>query len=251
MDSNNNIIPIRKKWGQNFLIDQNTIQKIIQIINPNINDIILEIGPGKGAMTTPLSSRVSSIDAIEIDPMLSEYLEQKKIRNVKIKNLDILKYKNTQSNRYSKIIGNIPYNISSQIIIKFINEDFGQTMIFMLQKELAERIVSKHGTKNYGRISVMVQSFSNASIMCNISKNVFFPKPNVDSCIIKIVKKDNNLDLTKFSKFIREAFKQRRKKLKNNLRTICNAQLLDKWGDLRPEEISINNFKKIYEKIYI
>ena len=97
----------------------------------------------------------------------------------------------------------------------------------------------------------MVQSFSNASIMCNISKNVFFPKPNVDSCIIKIVKKDNNLDLTKFSKFIREAFKQRRKKLKNNLRTICNAQLLDKWGDLRPEEISINNFKKIYEKIYI
>jgi len=247
--SDNNNIPIRKKWGQNFLIDQNTILKIIQIIDPKKNDMILEIGPGKGAMTIPLLKKVNKIHAVEIDPMLFDYLNQKKLKNLKLENSDILKY--NEFSHYNKIIGNIPYNISSQIILKFIRGDFGKTIIFMLQKELAERIVSRHGTKNYGRISVMVQSFSKVSIEANISKNVFMPKPNVDSCIIKIVKKNNRLPFDKFSDFIREAFKQRRKKLKNNLKKICDIKLLDKAGDLRPEDISIEKFEKIFEKIYI
>ena len=103
----NNSIPIRKKWGQNFLIDQNTISKIIKIIDPKKEDIILEIGPGKGAMTIPLSKRVKNIHAVEIDPMLFNYLNKKKLKNITLKNSDILKY--NKFFNYNKIIGNIPY----------------------------------------------------------------------------------------------------------------------------------------------
>ena len=139
-------------------------------------------------------------------------------------NENILKWTPKENIRINKVICNIPYNISSQIIFKFIKENFWESMIFMLQKELAQRIISKHNTKNYGRISVMVQTFSNVTIERNISKNVFIPKPKVDSCIIKITKKDNELPFDKFSEFIKESFKQRRKKLKNNLKTICDLK---------------------------
>ena len=248
---NLNKIPIKKKWGQNFLIDKNTIQKIIKIINPNENDSILEIGPGKGAMTIPLCNKVKNIHGVEIDPMLINYLKEKKIKNLKLTNIDILKYENSKLLNYNKIIGNIPYNISSQIIFKFIKENFWESMIFMLQKELAQRIISKHDTKNYGRISVMVQTFSNVTLERNISKNVFIPKPKVDSCILKMTKKDSELPFDKFSEFIKESFKQRRKKLKNNLKTLCDIKLLGAFADKRPENISIENFKNLYKNIYI
>ena len=185
MDLNNKNIPIRKKWGQNFLVDRNIIRKIIKLINPKSNDIVIEIGPGKGALTTYLSKKVKLIHAIEIDPLLFRFLKDEKIYNVKLINEDILKWKPLRSD-YSKVIGNIPYNISSQIIFKFIKLDFWDKMILMIQKELAERIVSKHGNKTYGRISVMVQTFCNIHLEFNISKNVFIPKPKIDSTILSL-----------------------------------------------------------------
>ena len=124
-------------------------------------------------------------------------------------------------------------------------------MIFMVQKELAQRIVSKHGSKMYGRISVMIQTFCNVQIKLNISKNVFFPKPKVNSSVIKIRPNKTNINFEDYSNLIKESFKQRRKKIKNNLKNICDISLLGNYADKRPEEISVKNYKLLYKKIYI
>ena len=142
-------IPIRKKWGQNFLIDQNTINKIIDIIDPKIDENLIEIGSGKGAMTLKIANKSKTIHAVEIDPLLYKYLDSKNIKNLTLYNEDVLKWDIKNKIKYTKVFGNIPYNISSQIIFKFLKDKSCQNMIFMLQKELADRIISKHGNKSY------------------------------------------------------------------------------------------------------
>jgi len=242
-----NNIPIRKSWGQNFLIDDNTINKIIKIIKPNKNDVILEIGPGHGALTSQLLSLSKKLYAVEIDPLICKRLENK-YKNLQLYNEDILKWEN-QNIRYNKIVGNIPYNISSQIIFKFLSHKW-DFMIFMLQKEVAKRIVSNKGSKEYGRISVMVQNFCKVTYMCDISRNVFHPKPKIDSGILLFERKNTDININKFSKFIKEAFRQRRKKLKNNLKKVCDVKIIEKYSDKRPEEISPEEYLILFNKIY-
>lgn len=241
-----NNIPIKKSWGQNFLIDENTISKIIKIIEPNEKDIILEIGPGYGALTKFLSKSSKALTAVEVDPLLCKELK-KKYNDIDIINDDILKW-NINRN-FNKIVGNIPYNISSQIIFKFLNEEW-DTMILMVQKELANRITCNHGSREYGRISVMVQNFCDVKYMFDISRNVFNPKPNVDSGIIKFKKIKKNIDIDKFSLFVKESFKQRRKKLKNNLKNFCDYKLIQEYADKRPEQISPKTYLNLFNKIY-
>ncbi len=240
-------IPIKKSWGQNFIIDNNIINKIINIINPKKDDNILEIGPGRGAMTIPLSKHVNTITAIEIDPLLTEYLNNKKITNLKIINTDILKININQQQKY-KIIGNLPYYISSPIVFKFLNYTNWDEMIIMVQKELAERIISKPQNKSYSRISVLIQTFCEIDTIYQISKNVFNPKPKVDSCIIKLKKKNINCNIDKYSNFIKQCFSQRRKKLKNNLKKNGNKEIIKIIGDKRAEDISVEEYMKIFKK---
>ena len=180
-------IPIKKSWGQNFLTDDNTINKIIKIISPTKNDTILEIGPGHGALTSKLLNLSKKLYTVEIDPMLYEMLKDK-YNHLNIVNEDILKWDNSKI-KLNKVVGNIPYNISSQIIFKFLPKQW-ETMVLMLQKEVAKRITSSEGSKEYGRISVMVQNFCDVKYMCDISKNVFYPKPKVDSGILLFNKKN-------------------------------------------------------------
>lgn len=248
---NNKNIPIRKKWGQNFLIDQNTINKIINLINPKIDENLIEVGPGKGAMTLNIINQSKTIHAIEIDPLLYKYLKDKNVKNLILYNEDILKWKPIKKIKYTKVFGNIPYNISSQIIFKFLKDKSCQTMIFMFQKELANRIISKQGNKDYGRISVMVQTFYKIEKKFNISKNVFYPKPKIDSSIIKFKKKQTKIRYDLYYKFIKECFKQRRKKLKNNLKDLYDINLIEKFANKRAEEISVKDFIKMYNKISI
>ena len=243
----NREIPIKKSWGQNFINDQNVINKIISIINPHKNDIILEIGPGKGALTIPLSKKVNKIHAIEIDPLLVEYLKNKKIKNIDIVNDDILKINLKDYTHSTKIIGNLPYYITSPIIFKMIERNI-KNMIFMVQKEVAERIVTKHDNKNFSRISVMVQTFYNCEIKYIISKNVFIPKPKVNSAIIKFKKNDvSNIKYNEYSNLIKAAFRQKRKKIKNNLNNIINKKGLELFGDRRAENISANEYIDIFK----
>ena len=152
-------IPARKKWGQNFLIDPNIINKIISVLNFDNKTHILEIGPGKGALTKQLSNLGNQITAVEIDPMLCQYLKDLKLENVKIVNENILDFKCSNILNKYVVIGNLPYNISTPILFKFMAETRWKHLVVMLQKEVAERIVSNENNKKYGRISIMMQSF--------------------------------------------------------------------------------------------
>ena len=165
--------PFRKKWGQNFLQDPNTITKIIGSLEPEKSDIILEIGPGNGALTDMLSKKTDHIHAVEIDPLLIKLLKEKEYSNVTIHEGDILKWDCSHLPEKVKIIGNLPYYISSPILFRFLTMKNWERMILMFQKELAERIVSKEGSKSYGRISVMCQTFCNVKIEFTVSRNVF------------------------------------------------------------------------------
>jgi len=245
-------LPIKKRWGQNFLIDSNTINKIIDIINPKKNETILEIGPGYGALTNKLISNCKKIYAVEIDPLLCNKLKHKKYSNLTLLNQDILKWENIFKKKDNiKIIGNLPYYISSPIIFKFLKYDFWEEMIIMLQREVAERIISENNHKSYSRISVMCQTFCEVDLKMKISKNVFHPKPKIDSAIITLKRKDINIDIESFSLFVKHAFSKRRKTIKNNFKKFCNTELLDEYGPKRAQELTIQEFENLYRKIYI
>ena len=246
-------IPIKKSLGQNFLIDSNIINKIIQNINPNENETVIEIGPGRGALTIPLNSITKNLHAVEIDPLLCKYLDSKSLTNLTLHNQDILNWNfdNLLNKNNIIIVGNLPYYITSPIIFKFIKEKFWREMTFMVQKEVASRIIANENSKDYSRISVMCQTFCNVSLEFNVSKNVFHPKPKVDSAIIKFKTKKNNINLDKFSAFIKIAFSHRRKTLKNNFKKHLGYKIPDKYHSKRAEQISVENFIKLFKKISI
>ena len=244
--------PFRKKWGQNFLKDPNTILKIVELLEPSKLDTVLEIGPGDGALTDIISKKTSHVHAVEIDPLLIKRLKEKKYNNVTIYETDILKWDISILPNKVKIISNLPYYISSPILFRFITNMQWDRMIFMFQKELAERIISKEGSKIYGRISVMAQVYCDIKAELSISKNVFQPKPEIDSIVLSFIPRHSILPrFNEFSNLIKQAFSQRRKKLKNNLSQITTEGVLNKWANMRPETISPEEFIKIYNMIYL
>jgi len=236
----------KKKWGQNFLIDKNTCNKIVSSFELNSTDSILEIGPGKGAITDLLVKKVKKVIAIEIDSNLCDILNKKNISNLEIINEDILK---TNIKKYTckAIVGNLPYYITTPIIFNFFESNKSwERMYFLIQKEVAERIVANPGSKTYGRLSIMTQIFSNPKILFNVSPNVFRPIPKVESSLIYIEKNTQKKisDYNRFKDIIRVIFNKRRKKLKNcimkemNLNINPNSELFHK----RPEEISVEEY---------
>ena len=159
----------KKKWGQNFLIDPNVINKITSSINIKSTDNVLEIGPGKGAITIPLANKVKNMTAIEIDSNLCDILNKKNIPNLEIVNDDVLKIDLSQINS-NIIVGNLPYYITTPILFKIFKSKLNwEKIFFLMQKEVAERIVGIPRTKAYGRLTIMSQIFSNAKILFNIS----------------------------------------------------------------------------------
>ena len=242
-------IPIRKSWGQNFIIDDNTINKIIKIINPKKNEHIIEIGPGRGAITLPLLEQVKHITAIEIDPMLVEFLKNKNKNNLTIENQDFMNWiPSFKCER--RVFGNLPYYISSPIIFKLIKDGRFNEIIIMLQKEVGLRMLANENSKDYSRMSVMAQTFCDVKYETDISKNIFNPKPNVDSCIISLKRKKINLEFSKYSDFIRYAFQHKRKKIKNNLKNHLDGSGIKVLGERRAENISVNEYIDIFNKYF-
>ena len=236
----------KKKWGQNFLIDSNTVNKIVSSIDFTKNDRLLEIGPGKGAITKKLSENVKLLTAIEIDSNLSKMLKKDCGKNIEIINDDFLKIdlENIDANI---IVGNLPYYITTPILFKIFQSKLKwEKGYFLMQKEVAERIVSLPNKKSYGRLTIMCQIFSNPKILFNISPNVFRPVPIVDSSFVEFTrnKKYEIIDYIRFENIIRKIFNKRRKKLKNcideemQLNIDSKSELLEK----RPENISIEEF---------
>ena len=248
MESNKNI-PIKKSWGQNFIIDKNTINKIVRIIQPEKNEHIIEIGPGKGAITMPLLDKVQSITAIEIDPLLIQYLKDKKKINLILENEDVMDWIPSFKDK-RRVVGNLPYYISSPIIFKLIKDERFHEIIIMLQKELGLRMLANPHSKDYSRISVMAQTFCDIKYETDISRNVFNPKPNVDSCIISLKRKKIKLDFDKYSRYIRYAFQHKRKKIKNNLKNYISEEGLKVFGERRAQDISVNEYIETFNKYF-
>ena len=239
-------IPTRKKWGQNFLIDPNIINKIIAVLNLKKEYHILEIGPGRGALTKPLSNIGNKITAVEIDPMLCTYLKKLNLKNVTLLNENILNFDCSAIKNNYVIIGNLPYNISTPILFKFIQETRWKHLVVMLQKEVAERIISKENNKKYGRISIMMQSFFDVDLKFNISNTVFRPIPEIKSSLLSITPKKNiNLNYNNLKIVVENAFKYRRKKLINNLKYIIQDAKLNEIKDNRDEQLTVMKYQEL------
>ena len=242
----------RKKWGQNFLIDPNIVKKIYRTIDPIDSDNILEIGPGEGVLTKIILPEVNKMVSIEIDPVLVNKLNNSNLlKKLKVVNKDILK-----TNIYDldidnpvRVIGNIPYNITSQIIFWLIEQlDYWSDAFIMVQKEVAHRLIAKVGTKEYSRLTVVVGAYLDVDYCFTIPPTVFIPKPKVDSAFIRFTKKRNALieahKYIRFNKLVRAAFNQRRKMLRNSLGSWdISDQVKEKINfSRRPETLTVQEF---------
>jgi len=260
-----NIKP-KKKLGQNFLHDKNIISSIIKGADVEDEDII-EIGPGPGILTENiLKNKARSLLVIEKDNSFESNL--KKIKNNYKDNFDYLindvidfDFKKLTKKNY-KFVSNLPYNISVPFILKMIRIRKiipWKEMILMVQKEVAERITAKINTKNYGRLSIMVNLNNDVKKLLNVKPSSFIPRPKVDSTVIKISpkNKDININTEVFEKIVKTCFSQRRKKVKNNLdqlniNTISLLELSNIDPDIRAENIDIEGFIRIsknYEEL--
>ena len=242
----------RKKWGQNFLIDSNIVKKIYRTIEPIDSDNILEIGPGEGVLTKIILPEVNKMVSIEIDPVLVNKLNNSnRLKKLKVVKKDILK-----TNIYDldidnpvRVIGNIPYNITSQIIFWLIEQlDYWSDAFIMVQKEVAHRLIAKVGTKEYSRLTVVVGAYLDVDYCFTIPPTVFIPKPKVDSAFIRFTKKRNALiedhKYIRFNKLVRAAFNQRRKMLRNSLGSWdISDQVKEKINfSRRPETLTVQEF---------
>ena len=245
----------RKKWGQNFLIDPNIVKKIYRTIEPIDSDNILEIGPGEGVLTKIILPEVNKMVSIEIDPVLVNKLNNSnQLKKLKVVNKDILK-----TNIYDldidnpvRVIGNIPYNITSQIIFWLIEQlDYWSDAFIMVQKEVAHRLIAKVGTKEYSRLTVVVGAYLDVDYCFTIPPTVFIPKPKVDSAFIRFTKKRNALiedhKYIRFNKLVRAAFNQRRKMLRNSLGSWdISDQVKEKINfSRRPETLTVQEFASL------
>ena len=244
--------PFRKKWGQNFLTDTNLLDKIGKTIAPQSEDKILEIGPGDGSLTERIFPSVNNLVVIEIDPLLVKELKKKPIfKGLHILHGDILlqDINDMPINGPVRIIGNIPYNITSPIIFWLIEQvDYWDDAHIMMQKEVADRLNAEVNTKAYGRLTVVVGAYLDIDLCFNIKPDVFIPKPKVDSAIVRFTKKDCPLikddDYMRFNKIVSAAFSQRRKMLRNTLKgwDIPEAVHEDIDFTRRPETLTIDEF---------
>jgi 16S rRNA (adenine1518-N6/adenine1519-N6)-dimethyltransferase len=244
--------PFRKRWGQNFLVDRNLLEKIVRTIDPKKSDCILEIGPGEGALTELIFPKVKEMVAIEIDPMLIEHLKNREsLKGLNIVHGDVLlqDIENLPVKNLVRVIGNIPYNITSPIIFWLIEQlHFWDDAFIMMQKEVAERLSAAVGTKAYGRFTVVVGAYLNMEYCFTIPPDVFIPKPKVDSAIIRFTKKENPLisdeKYMRFNKIVSAAFSQRRKMLRNTLKGWDIHPDLQEQINFtrRPETLTIEEF---------
>jgi len=247
-----------KRFGQNYLTDRNTILKIVNKFNPQKDDSIIEIGPGRGALTSELASVNNNLTAIEIDNRVIETLSTQ-FSNVNFINQDFLKMDFSQfdSSKIIRVIGNIPYNITSPILFSLIeNRSRFSDAMLMVQYEVAKRMVSQPNTKDYGILGVILNYFASVNLEFKISPNVFKPKPKVDSAIISLKfnkEIDNNLNDRFFINVVKAAFGNRRKTLKNSLNNSGFNELnFSKFNtDLsrRAEDLPISDFIELAKEI--
>ena len=217
----------KKKYGQNFIVDKNIIHSIIKKSEINDETLVIEIGPGAGSLTSELGKYAKNVIAYEIDETLKPILEKNITPNTEVIYEDFLKRdiaEDIKKYNYKKlyVIANLPYYITTPIIIKLIETkiDFDKIVV-MVQKEVGDRFKAKPKTKEYNSLSVFLSYYFNITKILDVSRNVFMPKPNVDSIVVCFTKKVDKLKVNNeelFFKLIKDSFKQKRKNLRNNLK---------------------------------
>lgn len=243
----------KKSLGQNFLQDEGVIHNIVQIINPQASDQLIEIGPGHGAITQYLQASGAQLQLIELDHDLIPVLQHKyaAYENVTLHHKDALQLQLDPINAPYKVVGNLPYNISSPLLIKMMYQSAQvEQMIFMLQKEVVQRICAEPGTKLFGRLSVMLQHRFDCIGHLTIPPEAFNPIPKVDSQIVQLVTKKNptKVDLPGLEKLVKQAFAMRRKTIRNNLKKVVSVEQLEAVGidpSQRAETISLHQFEQL------
>lgn len=241
----------RKKWGQNFLADGNLLMRLLRTVKPRLEDRFLEIGPGEGAMTEKLVPLVKELATIEIDPRLVEHLKGRpELADCHILHGDVLwlELEDLPIQQPIRIIGNIPYNITSPILFWLIEQRRHWLDAFiMVQKEVAERLTGEVGTKSYGRLTVMVRAFLDVSCQFTIPPEVFVPRPRVESAVLRLKPLSESLvsdqQFESFEKLVAAAFSKRRKMLRNSLKGFQLSELAETFDmTRRPETLSIPEF---------
>lgn len=267
-----NDIYTKKKLGQNFLKENNVIKRIIELADINEQTAVIEIGPGIGALTDEIVKYCKKTVAFEIDNQLVTFLKEKyQDKNIEILNADILKIDlnqiiDQQFSEFEKIIiiSNLPYYTSTPILFKIfsLNNKKISKLIFMLQKEVGERITAKKDSNNYNNLTVVTSFYSDPRIILKVSRNNFIPVPKVDSVVLEfLINKKYNLENEEaFLDFIRTIFQNKRKIILNNIATYFKKgkiEIKQKLNDInidennRPQNLSLENYFEIFKKLMI
>jgi 16S rRNA (adenine1518-N6/adenine1519-N6)-dimethyltransferase len=245
----------RKRFGQNFLDDPGVIERIVRSIAPRTGDNLVEIGPGQGALTQPLLERCPTLTVIELDRDLVAGLEslRKDFPGLDIRQGDALDFDFsalTNEKHSLRVVGNLPYNISTPLIFHLLSfAGLMRDMHFMLQKEVVERLAASPGSKQYGRLSVMVQYFCQVDALFTVAPECFRPRPKVDSAIVRLTPYVTPPypaeDFAVFKRLVATCFQYRRKTLRNSLRTLLPLEAietLDLDVTIRPDNLSVKDF---------
>lgn len=251
----------RKRFGQHFLKDENVLRNMMQCIALEKTDRVVEIGPGLGALTQYLLSQLNHLDAVELDRDLILILKEKfSPQQLTIHAIDALDFSYASLSKTKadlRVVGNLPYNISTPLLFKLFSEiDCIRDMHFMLQKEVVLRLTAEVGSADYGRLSVMSQFFCDNDYLFTVPAEAFDPPPKVESAIVRLTPK-KQIALTQqefdtFSAVVKEAFTYRRKKLGNCLKKYIDSKALEALNidpHLRPQDVSVSEFVRISQAI--
>lgn len=264
----------QKKFGQNFLIDSNILENIVEAADITKEDFVLEIGPGIGTMTQYLCETARQVAAVEIDKMLIPILEDtlSEYDNVEVINEDVLKVdikslaQEKNSGKSIKVVANLPYYITTPIIMGLFESGVPlESITIMVQKEVADRMQTGPGSKDYGALSLAVQYYADAKVMLNVSASCFMPRPNVDSAVIKLTRHKKTVievkDEALMFRVIRASFNQRRKTLVNGLKNSAELNFtkeeilsaihhIGKEESIRGEKLTLEEFAKLSNYLY-
>ncbi len=246
----------RKRFGQNFLHDPGVIRRIVDSIHPRPGEYLVEIGPGQGALTRPLLNACGRLDVVELDRDLIAPLQQQlaDVGELHVHQADALRFDfcalQPANGPRLRVVGNLPYNISTPLLFHLMAQaDCIEDMHFMLQKEVVQRIVAAPGSKNYGRLTVMLAYYCESEMLFSVGSGAFFPAPKVDSAIVRLYPHRQPpvevQDPTLLAQLVAKAFSQRRKTLRNNLKGWLSAEAiaaLDIDPAIRAERLNLAQF---------
>ncbi len=249
--------PPKKSLGQHFLVDRNMIDMIVLAVSPQPGDLLVEIGPGQGAITLPLLRKHGELTAIEFDRDLITPLSEaaQGVGRLTVIHKDVMQvdFSRLAGEGRLRLVGNLPYNLSSPILFHALDHAACvQDMHFMLQKEVVDRMAADPGSKVYGRLSVMLQAYCTVTPLFDVPPEAFRPPPRVDSAVVRLVPRDPAMigidDPKRFTEVVRAAFGQRRKTLRNALSSVCSTDQIEAASlrpDARAEQVEVAGFIRL------